>query len=237
MHEIVRPALSRRDLLASAALLGAGAAIGSSAAAQPSLQAPTAPIPVAVLLDLGANVMDFCGPWEVFQDAPMARVPGFELFTVAPQRTPVETSGRMQVLPRYTLDNAPDARIILVPTQSNGLDGSTSAPKADWLRERFPHVDLILSVCAGAFLPARAGLLDGLEATTHHLFFEDFRRRFPNVRWVRDRRFVEHPKLITAGGISSGIDAALRVFERYYGRPAASSVADYMEYRSAAWQV
>src|SRR4051812_13211303 len=209
MNDFTKAALSRRDLLAAAGLCGGAAlAAGSLALAQGGSGAA---IPVAFLLDTGATIIDFCGPWEVFQDAGVAGVAGFDLFTVAPRAGPIETSGGMQIMPRYTVDNAPEAKIIIIPAQGNGADGSTAAPKVAWLRERFARADLIMSVCTGAFLLARTGLLDGLTATTHHDFYAQFEQSNPNVRLIRGRRFVEHPKLLTAGGLSSGIDAALHV--------------------------
>jgi transcriptional regulator GlxA family with amidase domain len=87
-----------------------------------------------------------------------------------------------------------------------------------------------MSVCTGAFVLARTGLLDGKTATTHHQFYDDFASSFPAIRLVRDRRFVEHDRVATAGGLTSGIDLALRVVERYLGLEAAAAVARYMEY-------
>jgi len=85
-------------------------------------------------------------------------------------------------------------------------------------------------VCTGAFVLGRAGLLDGRTATTHHDFWDDFERTFPKVKLERGPRFVEHERIATAGGLTSGIDLALRVVERYYGRGTALTTANYMEY-------
>ena len=87
-----------------------------------------------------------------------------------------------------------------------------------------------MSVCTGAFVLAETGLLDGKTATTHHGFYSDFQSEFPRVRLVRGRRFVEHERLATAGGLTSGIDLALRVVERYLGSPEAIATARYLEY-------
>jgi transcriptional regulator GlxA family with amidase domain len=93
-----------------------------------------------------------------------------------------------------------------------------------------------MSVCTGAFILASTGLLDGLSATTHHFFFDQFAQKFPNVTLVRGRRFVDNGKLITAGGLTSGVDAALHVVQRYYGPAVTQRVADYMEYQSSGWR-
>jgi YHS domain-containing protein len=93
-----------------------------------------------------------------------------------------------------------------------------------------------MSVCTGAFVLASTGLLDGHPATTHHDFYRAFERRFPKVSVQRGKRFVEGPKLATAGGLTSGMDLALRVVERYFGSQTAERTAYYMEYQSEGWR-
>jgi transcriptional regulator GlxA family with amidase domain len=240
--------LTRRGLIAVAGAATAGAAgavligqrtkKGASAAEgpAPALPRPERPVPVAFLLDENATMIDFSGPWEVFQDAGAAGVPGFDLFTVAPNAEPLTASGGMRIVPGYTLDNAPPANVIVIPAQSGGRQASPDgARKIAWLKERYAGADVIMSVCTGAFLLARTGLLDGLSATTHHDFLGAFGEQFPKIRVLRNQRFVDNGKLITAGGLSSGIEGALHVVERYYGSAARSSVADYMEYVSHTW--
>ena len=107
----------------------------------------------------------------------------------------------------------------------------------EWLQSNSPKTDATLSVCTGAYQLGRAGLLDGLDATTHHDFYDDFAESFPKVRVQRGLRFVENEHIATAGGLTSGIDLALRVVERYFGRDTAQRTADYMEYTSEGWKV
>ena len=240
--------LTRRGLIAAAGAATAGAAgavlIGQRAQSGATtaesrtalLPRPEQPVPVAFLLDERATMIDFSGPWEVLQDGPAAGVPGFDLFTVAPKAGTLTATGGMKIVPDYTLDNAPPAKVIVIPAQSGGRQGApdTSA-KVAWLKDRFTSADIIMSVCTGAFLLARTGLLDGLSATTHHDFIGDFAEQFPKVRVLRNQRFVDNGKLITAGGLSSGIEGALHVVERYYGPAARAGVANYMEYVSHTW--
>jgi transcriptional regulator GlxA family with amidase domain len=94
-----------------------------------------------------------------------------------------------------------------------------------------------MSVCTGAFVLANAGLLKGRAATTHHDFFDEFAKAFPDVTLRRGLRFVESGRIATAGGLTSGIDLALRVVERYFGREVAQTTATYMEYQSTGWRV
>jgi transcriptional regulator GlxA family with amidase domain len=236
--------LSRRSWLGAGLLLGAAASAGCARALEADaadagrLASPDRPVPTAILLDHGATVIDFAGPWEAFQDAMVAGVPGFSLFTVAPSLEPIRTTpgmgdyGALRVLPDYDFDTAPPARVIVMGAQSAMEDPR----KLEWVRHAAASADIVLSVCTGAFLLANTGLLDGLSATTHHDFYERFERRYGDrIRLVRERRFVENGKYVTAGGLTSGVDGALRVVARYYGRQAARANAEYMEHDSQGW--
>jgi transcriptional regulator GlxA family with amidase domain len=186
------------------------------------------PIRVAFAISDSSNVIDMSGPWEVFQDAAVhGDGAGFTLYTVAATRAPVRLTGGLQVVPDYAFADAPQPDVVVVPA-------IRATPELHaWLREVAPKVDVLMSVCTGAFQLAAAGLLDGFPATTHHDFWEDFERRYPRVQLHRGERYVEStPRVSTAGGLTSGIDLALRVVERYYGRQAAADTAAYMEYRS-----
>jgi len=192
------------------------------------------PVPVAFLLDVGATVIDFAGPWEVFQDVAIGDAAGFKLFVVAPSEALIQASAGLQVLPTYTLETAPTAKVVVIPAQG-AREPEDRARKVDWLRDRLGDTDVVMSVCTGAFLLAETGALDGLSATTHHDFFDSFEARFPAITLLRGRRFVDNGSVITAGGLTSGIDAALRVVERYYGRDIAATTAEYMEHHGADW--
>ncbi len=198
-----------------------------------SLQPPDKdPIPVAFLISDGAVVIDFCGPWEVFQDVniPSRQNKLFRLYTVAETKKPIRTSGGMQIIPDYTIADAPAPKVIVIPAQSE--PGSAAL---DWIRQSSKTTDVTMSVCTGAFVLAKTGLLDGKSATTYHGAFGRFAMKFPNIALKRGARFVENGNLATAGGLSSGIDLALRVVERYYGREVAQQTAYNMEYQGQGW--
>ena len=189
-------------------------------------------IPVAFLISDGAVVIDFCGPWEVFQDT---MIPGneqmpFHLYTVAETKKPIRTSGGMQIVPDYTIQNAPPPKVIVIPAQS-----SRSPAVLEWIRKSSQSSDVTMSVCTGAFVLAKTGLLNGKTATTYHGAFGRFAMEFPDIQLKRGARFVENGNLATAGGLSSGIDLALRVVERYYGREVARKTAYNMEYQGEGW--
>jgi transcriptional regulator GlxA family with amidase domain len=195
-------------------------------------------IPVAVAISEGVTVIDFAGPWEVFQDvwiqsrgASMEEQMPFQLFTVSETTDPVTGSGGLKLVPEFTFKNAPTPKVVVVPAQRG------SQALHEWLRTVSQTTDVTMSVCTGAFQLAKAGLLSGKSATTHHDFIDNLSKQFPGVDVKRGLRFVEGPKIATAGGLSSGIDLALRVVDRYFGREVAQRTATYMEYQSQAWIV
>ena len=189
-------------------------------------------IPVAFLISEGAVVIDFTGPWEVFQDT---SIPGrkdsvFRLYTVAETMKPIHASGGMKIVPDYTIANAPTPKVLVIPAQS----ALTPATK-DWVRKVAKTDDVTMSVCTGAFQLASTGLLSGKPATTHHSSYTNLATQFPDVQVKRGARFVEAGSIATAGGLSSGIDLALRVVERYYGHEVARQTAFDMEYQGEGW--
>jgi putative intracellular protease/amidase/YHS domain-containing protein len=192
---------------------------------------PSPPIPVAFVISEGAVVIDFCGPWEVFRDV---NIPGqdapFRLYTVSDKIAPITAGGGMKIVPDYTFANAPTPKVIVIPAQSE-----PSKAMLDWIRQSSKTTDVTMSVCTGAFVLAKTGLLGGKSATTYHGAFGRFSTQFPNIALKRGARFVENGNLATAGGLSSGIDLALRVVERYYGREVARKTAYNMEYQGEGW--
>src|SRR5437867_721054 len=192
---------------------------------------PSPPIPVAFVISEGAVVIDFCGPWEVFRDVmlPSGDHP-FRLYTVSDKIAPITAGGGMKIVPDYTFANAPAPKVIVIPAQSE-----PSKAMLDWIRQSTKNSDVTMSVCTGAFVLAKTGLLDGKSATTFHSAFNSFAMRFPKIDLKRGARFVENGNLATAGGLSSGIDLALRVVARYFGRDVAQKTAYDMEYQGQGW--
>jgi transcriptional regulator GlxA family with amidase domain len=217
--------MDRREFLGAGAAAALLAAAGKSANAEAGHAGKLDPgkgrIPVAVAISEGVTVIDFSGPWEVFQDAHLPergamedQMP-FDLFTVSESTAPLRGSAGLRLVPDHTFASAPAPRVIVVPAQRG------SPALHEWLRKA----------------SRTAGLLAGLEATTHHEAIDRLASQFPDVKVRRGLRFVENAKISTAGGLTSGIDLALRVVERYFGRPAAERTAAYMEYQSRGWVV
>ena len=210
------------------------AASGEKMAAEPAPLRPPVKgsIPVAFLVSEGAVMIDFTGPWEVFQDVhlPNGDMP-FHLYTVAETTKPIQASGGMKIIPDYSIAKAPMPKVLVIPAQSN-LSEATKA----WVRKVASSDDVTMSVCTGAFQLASTGLLSGKPATTHHSSYMRLASAYPDVQVKRGARYVEAGNLATAGGLSSGIDLALRVVERYYGRDAARQTAFDMEYQGEGWK-
>jgi putative intracellular protease/amidase len=210
----------------AAGALGLAAVLAVAALPGPHRSSAEGPSPrprAAVLLFPGVQIIDYTGPYEVLGQG------GFEVFTVAAEKGPLRTAMGMTVTPAYTLQDAPPADVLVVP--GGGVDAALeSAPTLEWVRTRSAHARFTLSVCNGAFILARAGLLDGLQATTFHRMLDELAQDAPKVRVVRDRRFVDNGRIITAAGLSSGIDGALHVLERVHGRGRAQEVALNLEY-------
>jgi len=190
-------------------------------------------IPVAFVISEGAVIIDFCGPWEVFRDV---MVPGrgdhpFRLYTVSDKTSPIQAGGGMKIIPDYTFANAPAPKVIVIPAQSE-----PSKAMLEWIRQATKNSDVTMSVCTGAFVLAKTGLLSGKSATTFHSAFNTFSMEFPDIQLKRGARFVDNGNLATAGGLSSGIDLALHVVERYYGREAAEKTAYNLEYQGQGWK-
>lgn len=234
--------MNRRDLFRLSTAMGLSTTLPGlgHAAPQPVKTAPVplhppaeGSIPVAFLVSDGAVMIDFAGPWEVFSNVSVpdrAAEPVFQLYTVAATAAPIKASGGMTIVPNYTFATAPAPKVIVIPAQSAPSDAVL-----DWVREAARDADLTMSVCTGAFLLAKTGLLSGKSATTHHGAYSQFAMQFPDIALERGARFVNAGKFATAGGLSSGIDLALHVVERYFGRAVARNTADAMEYQGQGW--
>jgi transcriptional regulator GlxA family with amidase domain len=198
-----------------------------------NLTPPKGPIYVAFVVGKGSNVIDNAGPWEVFQDTMVPergnteedQMP-FHLGMVSDSDAVLEATGGMEIKPGHTFATIPVQPHVIVI----GAQGEHTPNKIEWIRKASEKADIVMSVCTGAFLLAQTGLLDGLSATTHHEYYDDFAKKFPKVRLERGPRYVENGKIATAGGLTSGIELALRVVERYFGSETTSRTASYMEY-------
>lgn len=191
---------------------------------------------VGILIFDDVEVLDFCGPFEVFSvarldEAKRREQPSpFEVVLVAERDSPVVASGGLRVLPDHTLDNCPRLDLLVVPGGWGTRREIENRRLLDWIVARAAEVGTLTSVCTGAMLLGQAGLLDGRHATTHWRSLEWMRDSFPSVTVEETRRVVEDGNVITSAGISAGIDMALRVVARLWGESVARGAARHMEY-------
>src|SRR5207247_10971622 len=155
---------------------------------------------------------------EYFRDCivPGRQAHPFRLYTVAESTSPIRAGRGMKIIPDYTLKNAPPPKVIVIPAQSE-----PSTAMLEWIGENSKNTDVTMSVCTGAFVLAKTGLLSGKSATTFHGAFKTFAIEFPDIELKRAARFVATGTLATAGGLSSGIDLVLRVVQTYFARDVA----------------
>jgi putative intracellular protease/amidase len=190
-------------------------------------KAHPSPRNVAVVLFPGVETLDFAGPVEVFGSAYVDEKRAFNTYTVAASLEPVKSLGIVTLVPQYTLDDCPPPDVVVVPGGSVG-DGNEKL--CAWIKARAPKTELTMSVCNGALLLSAAGLLDGLEATTHKSALQQLALMDPKVRVLTNRRFVDNGRVMTTAGVSAGIDGALHVVARMCGDEVAWKTARHMEY-------
>jgi transcriptional regulator GlxA family with amidase domain len=191
---------------------------------------------VGILVFPEVEVLDFCGPFEVFSvcrlvEARRRQEPSpFEVVLVAPGREAVTATGGLRVLPDHDLESCPPLQVLVVPGGwgTRALVGDVRL--IGWIQQQAAAVELLCSVCTGSFLLAEAGVLSGRRATTHWLSLDRLQANYPEVI-VEDRmRVVEESYVFTSAGIAAGIDMALRVVARLYGQDVARGTARHMEY-------
>ncbi len=195
---------------------------------------------LAIFLFDDVEVLDFAGPFEVFSTAGyrlMDELP-FNVFTVA-EKSQINARNNLAILPTYTFDNCPDIDILLVPGGGGyHADGTAYGSRREmdnmlainWIKQKSETAALVLSVCTGALLLAKAGLLEGLKATTHYRAFDQLRAVAPNTEVIENVRYVDNGKVILSAGVSAGIDMSFYVVSKLLGADVASHGAKYAQY-------
>lgn len=198
----------------------------------------TLPRNVGILIFPDVEILDFCGPFEVFASATLpAETEGggpetrlFEVFTVAERSELVACRGGLLVQPNYTLEDHPLLDLVVVPGGYGTRREQENPVILDWIARQRRTGALTTSVCTGTFLLGAAGLLDGLRATTHWTTIDGLRASLPTTEVLADARVVDEGEIITSAGVSAGIDMALHVVRRLHGNEVARRTAREMEY-------
>lgn len=194
---------------------------------------------IAIVLFDDVEVLDFAGPFEVFSVTGKRKVGHpYEVFTVAEKDT-ITARNQLVVKPVYTFANMPAADIILIPGGGgNHPDGRPFGSRKEmdnpvmihWVQQQSKQVELTLSVCTGALILAKAGLLENLEATTHFMALDTLKQFAPNTKVVNDKRYVDNGKIILSAGVSAGMDMAFYVVSKLQSPEVARETAQYMQY-------
>jgi transcriptional regulator GlxA family with amidase domain len=191
---------------------------------------------VGILVFPDVEVLDFCGPFEVFSvtrlDEERRRLDPspYEVLIINEHPRFVAATGGMKVVPDHTFEGCPALEVLVVPGGWGTRREMSNHRLIAWLAETGRQVNTLTSVCTGSLLLGKAGLLAGKRATTHWLILEEMRMLFPAVHLIDDQHVVEDGDVITSAGISAGIDMALRVVARHHGEAVARATARYMEY-------
>jgi transcriptional regulator GlxA family with amidase domain len=186
---------------------------------------------LAILLFDDVEILDFCGPFEVFSVTNEINDNiQLNIFTIAEHDSPILTRNGLSVNPKYTIRNSPEPQILLVPGGQGSRKEMNNPLIISWLIKNFQKLELLLSVCTGSIILAKAGLLDGLVATTHHNVIDLLKEVAPNTEIIPSKRFIDNGKVIVSAGISAGIDMSLYVVSKLFGEDIARKTATYMEY-------
>ncbi|MEK6376023.1 MAG: DJ-1/PfpI family protein [Acidobacteriota bacterium] len=198
---------------------------------------------VAILLFDGVELLDFAGPFEVFYAARLARGPVretsdapalFRVLTLGRSEGAVEVRGGLHVTPHFSLEKAPPVQILVVPGGQGTRSLLEDREFLDSIRSMASEAKLVASVCTGALLLAKAGLLKNRRATTHWASLDLLASIDPTTEIDASARVVDDG-VFTCGGISAGIDLALCIVEKLCGKDVADDTARHIDYRSPWW--
>jgi putative intracellular protease/amidase len=175
------------------------------------------------------ELLDLFGPLEMFGNV----IPGVKILTVAEQPGPVRSVQGPRTIAEYGFSECPHLNLILLPGGIGTMKQLNNRAVLDFLKDRSASAEVTISVCSGSAILAKAGLLDGRRATSNKQFFRLATRQSDKVKWIAEARWVEDGPFATSSGVSSGMDMALAIIARLFGRERAQSIADLTEY---VWQ-
>ncbi|MGE3774577.1 MAG: DJ-1/PfpI family protein [Gammaproteobacteria bacterium] len=175
------------------------------------------------------ELLDYYGPLEMFGSAGH----GLRIVTVAERTGPVRSVQGPSTVAEFDFADAPKLDLILLPGGIGTMEQLSSRAMLTFLQRQAADAEVVMSVCSGSAILAKAGLLDGRRATSNKLFFSLATTQSDEVQWVEQARWVEDGKFVTSSGVSAGIDMALGVIAKLYGKPHAEQVAVITEYE---WQ-
>jgi transcriptional regulator GlxA family with amidase domain len=184
---------------------------------------------VGVLIYEGVYVLDFTGPIEVFTDTFIDdTAKAFNVFTVSKNIEMIKAHSGLMVYPDYNFNEAPNIDILIIPGGNSSLADNDSV-YSDWIKDRAQKSKYAMSVCTGAFIFAKTGLLNGLEATTWHGAQKRLQKKYPEIK-VKADRWTDNGQFLTTSGVSAGIDGSLYLVSKIFNKEIAKKTAEYMDY-------
>ncbi len=190
------------------------------------------PRTIGIVLFDDAEELDWVGPYEVFGMASKS-VESTRVVTIAERPEAVRCYNGLRVLPDYDFSNAPDLDVVLVPGGQGTRKELHNPTMTDWLTKIAPRCRWVTSVCTGSLLLHGAGLIDGKRVTTHWAFIDQLREQAPNATVLANVRYVRDGNLVTAAGVSAGIDMSLWLVGQLWNVDLARSTQRFMEYDPA----
>ncbi len=186
---------------------------------------------VAIFIFNQVEVLDFAGPFEVFSvTSELNNDEPFNVYTVAERPGAIITVNGLSVNPRYSFLDCPRPDILIIPGGVGSREAANNPRVLDWVKDNFQQAEVIFSVCSGARILARSGLLNGLKVTTHHEVIAELRELAPTALVQENLRFVDNGQVMTSAGISAGIDLSLHVVSKLLGESITRKTTRYMEY-------
>lgn len=187
----------------------------------------------AILLFDNAEVLDFAGPFEVFSiTSEINNFEPFDVLTVAKNDQPVSAVNGLKVIPKYSFKNHPAIDILVIPGGFGTRDLLNDTETLDWCRNVYLKSEITMSICTGAGVLAKLGLLKDKPYCTHQSVYDLIQQIEPSSIPQKENRFVKSDeKIYTSGGISAGIDLSFHIIETLLGKQTAINTAEYMEYQ------
>jgi transcriptional regulator GlxA family with amidase domain len=187
---------------------------------------------VGIYLFDDVEVLDFAGPYEVFSAAQLEDgTKPFEVITLSQNGGLISAANGLRVETEKTIQAAPQLDLLIIPGGKGATENELHKQDViSYIKQQHKKTEILASVCTGAFLLAEAGVLEGKEATTHKGSLDKLKEAYPQLNVQRNVKFVDEGEVLTAAGISAGIELSLHIVARLCGEETMRKTADYMEY-------
>jgi len=218
--------MKKAILTISAYVLGFGCPLWAQTVnfVKPQEKARAQKINVAIFVFPVVQTIDFAGPYEVFSQAKT------NVYTVAENLNPIQTAAGLTIIPKYTFENAPRTDVLVIPGGDGVMKQLENPAAMKWIQDTAKNTPQTLTVCTGAFLAGKAGLLNGLSATTFYGALDFLPEFAPRTKIVWDKKYVDSGRIITTAGLSSGVEGSLYTVSKLLGMGIAQSIALHIEY-------